>query len=188
VESATLTQELPLQLIVNQPNIQFMQDDILEIVDENNNVTGTALRKECHGNPKLIHRTAHVIVVNDKDEILLQKRSMNKDIQPGKWDTAVGGHFDPGENAEQAVRREMNEELGIPKDSPIIFLFEMKIRNDIESENVSVYKLISNGPFKYQEEEIDEIKFWTKEKLLPAFRKNIITPMCERELKVFFNL
>jgi isopentenyl-diphosphate delta-isomerase type 1 len=163
-----------------------MQEEILDIVDENNNVIGNAPRKECHGNPKLIHRTAHVIVVNDKYEILLQKRSMNKDIQPGKWDTAVGGHFDQGENSDQAVRREMNEELGIPKHSAIIFLFEMKIRNEIESENVSVYKLISNGPFKYQEEEIDEIKFWTKKELFEAFDKNIITPMCEKELKLFF--
>ena len=163
-----------------------MNEEILEIVDENNNFIGTAARKECHGNPNLIHRTAHLIVVNENDEILLQKRSMDKDIQPGKWDTAVGGHFIPGENPDQAVRREMNEELGICKNSSVIFLFEMKIRNDIESENVSVYKLISNGPFVVQEEEIDEIKFWAKEELIEAFGKAVITPMCEKELKLFF--
>ena len=165
-----------------------MQEEYLDIVDENNNIVGKALRSECHGNPTLIHRTAHVIVVNDKDKILLQKRSMDKDIQPGKWDTAVGGHFDSGETVDQAVRREMYEELGIPEDSSLIFLFEMKIRNEIESENVSVYKLISNGPFKFQEEEIDEIKFWTKEELLKVFGKRIITPMCEKELKIYSSL
>jgi isopentenyl-diphosphate delta-isomerase type 1 len=162
-----------------------MKNEILEIVDENNNIIGKATREECHGNPHLIHRTAHVIVVNNNKEILLQKRSMSKDIQPGKWDTAVGGHFDPGENADQAARREMNEELGISKNTQIIFLFDMKIRNKIESENVSVYKLIYNGPFDFQKEEIDEIKFWTKEEIKRAFNCGIITPMCEKELNIF---
>ena len=168
-------------------NNNVNNSEYFDIVDENNNIIGSAPRSECHGNPKLIHRTAHVIVESTKGEILLQKRSMNKDIQPGKWDTAVGGHFDSGETADQAVRREMNEELNIPKTAPLTFLFELKERNEIESENISVYKLVSDGPFQFQKEEIDEIKFWNKEDLQNIVGKSILTPLCERELEKYFS-
>ena len=116
-------------------------DEIFEIVDGENNVIGTAPRSQCHGNPDLCHRTAHVIVLNQNGNILLQKRSPDKDIQPGKWDTAVGGHLMIGETFEQAAVREMNEELGISPEHKIVFLFNMKIRNEIESENVAVFSI-----------------------------------------------
>ena len=60
--------------------------EIFEIVDGNDRVCGTASRAECHGNPALVHRTAHVIVFAADRRILLQKRSRTKDIQPGRWE------------------------------------------------------------------------------------------------------
>lgn len=163
-------------------------DEIFEIVDENNNIIGTALRSECHGNPNLIHRTSHVIVMDSKDRILLQKRSMNKDIQPGKWDTAVGGHLMPGESFEDAAKREMHEELGISSTSVSLkYMFNLRIRNDIESENTEVYMILYSGPFNFQKQEIDEIRFWTKSELLDLFGKDILTPICEKELKTLFS-
>ena len=107
-------------------------DEIFEIVDDFNNVIGIAPRSQCHGNPGLCHRTAHVVVLNELGDILLQKRSNDKDIQPGKWDSAVGGHLIVGETFEEAAVREMNEELGIPDSQKITFLFDMKIRNELE--------------------------------------------------------
>ena len=69
-------------------------DDLLDIYNNSGWRIGMALRSQCHGNPKLLHHTAHVVVFHpDGGRILLQKRSMDKDIQPGKWDTAVGGHL-----------------------------------------------------------------------------------------------
>ena len=81
--------------------------ELFEIVDDNDLVIGTAPRRECHGNPALVHRAAHVLVFNRAGQLLLQKRSASKDIQPGKWDTSVGGHLDPGENYLTAAVREM---------------------------------------------------------------------------------
>ena len=75
--------------------------EYLDIFDETGKKVGCALRSECHGNPSLLHRTSHVVVFHPEDgKLLLQKRTMNKDIQPGKWDTAVGGHLAPGESFE----------------------------------------------------------------------------------------
>ena len=162
-------------------------DEIFEIVDEDNNIIGTALRRECHGNPELCHRTAHVIVLNNSGDILLQKRSKDKDIQPGKWDTAVGGHLMVGETFEQAAAREMNEELGIPSDQQIAFLFNMKIRNEIESENVAVFSIVYQGPFKIQKSEIDEVRFWSEAELMQEMTPKTFTPNCILEIKEFVN-
>lgn len=157
--------------------------EVFEVVNENDEIIGTATRKECHSNPKLIHRTAHVIVLNSNSKILLQKRSLNKDVQPGKWDTAVGGHFSVGESAIEAAKREMNEELGIPLSQNIDFMFKMKIRNNIESENVSVFSTVYDGPFFIQKEEIDEIRFWNRDELKELLKTNEITQNCIEEFK-----
>jgi len=158
-------------------------DEIFEIVDEDNNIIGTATRYQCHGNPELCHRTAHVIVLDKSGDILLQKRSKDKDIQPGKWDTAVGGHLMVGETFEQAAVREMNEELGIPFNQQITFLFNMKIRNEIESENVAVFSTVYPGPFTIQKSEIDEIKFWPVTELINNMTEKTFTPNCILEIK-----
>ena len=161
----------------------MVEEEVFEIVDENDQVIGTALRSECHGNPDLIHRTAHVIVFNSNNEILLQKRAASKDIQPGKWDTAVGGHLDIGENYEQAARREMNEELGISEEQNLEFLFKARIRNSIESENISVYKTVYDGSFSFPELEISEIRFWKIDELYNKNNQRDFTPNLLEELQ-----
>ncbi len=160
-------------------------EEFFEVVDENDNVIGIATRSECHGNPRLCHMTAHVIVLNDSGDMLLQKRSATKDIQPGKWDTAVGGHLALGESYSEAAVREMNEELGIPEDHPLKFLFNMKIRNEIESENVAVFSTVYNGPFKVQKSEIDEVKFWAIAELKNKMNEELFTPNCILEIEKF---
>ncbi|MDX9981879.1 MAG: NUDIX domain-containing protein [Lentisphaeria bacterium] len=138
-----------------------MSDEWFDIVDGDDRVIGRALRSECHGNPALVHRTAHVVVFHPDGRLLLQKRSPRKDIQPGRWDTAVGGHLLPGEAYEAGARREMAEELGLPPDLPLRFLFEQRIRNAVESENVHVFTVTHPGPFAFDRDEIDEVRFWT---------------------------
>ena len=143
-----------------------MSKELFDIVDENGNVIGTAPREKCHGDPSLIHRTAHVFVIHpDGQHILLQLRRKDKDIQPGKWDTSVGGHLDHGEDFETAARRELREELGFTGTADLEFLFDAKIRNEIESENTRVYSLTTDGPFVFQESEIDDIRFWSLDEI-----------------------
>ena len=99
------------------------------IVDENGNITGCATREECHSGSMLLHPVVHLHVFNSKGELYLQKRPDWKDIQPGMWDTSVGGHIDLGENVEAALKRESREELGIIDYNPISlghYVFESK--------------------------------------------------------------
>ena len=143
-----------------------MSEELFDIVDEQGNVIGTAPRSRCHGDPSLIHRTAHVFVFHpDGNSILLQLRRKDKDIQPGKWDTSVGGHLDHGEDFEMAACRELREELGFTGAAELKFLFDAKIRNEIESENTRVYSLTTEGPFSFQKSEIDDIRFWSFEEI-----------------------
>ena len=163
-------------------------DETFETVDEDNRVVGTAKRSECHGNPSLIHRTAHVIVFHPDGRVLLQKRSMEKDIQPGKWDTSVGGHLMPGEDFEAAARREMAEELGTPSSFPLRRLFDSKIRNSIESENTRVFSAAYAGPFDFPESEIDEVRFWTACELRKGMATDTFTPNLIAELEKLFEM
>jgi isopentenyldiphosphate isomerase len=163
--------------------------EYIYIVDENNRIIGKASRKECHGDPSLIHRTVHVVVYHPDGRILLQKRNMDKDIQPGKWDTAVGGHVDLGEDFDKAVRRELAEELGVHEKVEFQHIFDSKIRNDIESENVRVYSIIHPGPFDFQKDEIAEVRFWEICELRKIISETpeIFTPNVSLELKKLFS-
>lgn len=154
--------------------------ELFDIVDQNDLVIGQASRSECHGNPTLIHRVAHVHVFNRRGELLLQKRSLLKDIQPGKWDTSVGGHLDRGESYLQAAEREMSEELGLIE-SPLTFLYYSKIRNAIESENVATYFAVADGPFRFSRDEIDEVRFWSADEIEAALGKGVLTVNFEEE-------
>jgi isopentenyl-diphosphate delta-isomerase type 1 len=162
----------------------MVNGDSVDLVDEDDRIIGQALRSECHGDPKLIHRAVHVLLFNDQQQLLLQKRSCHKDIQPGKWDTSVGGHLDPGENYRAAAIREMNEELGVAG-IPLRELYHSKIRNRVESENVRTYLTIYNGPIRFAPDEIDEVRFWSHEEISAALKSGCFTPNFEEEWSMF---
>ena len=130
----------------------------LEIVDTEGNVIGLAERAELHHDPSLIHRVVHVLVFNQKGELLLQKRSNQKDIAPGKWDTSVGGHVAPGEAVLSAAQREMTEELGIT-DCALRYLYRYLFSNRRESELVDTFSCVYEGAITFNKDEIDAVAF-----------------------------
>ena len=80
--------------------------ELFPVVDAEGQVTGCATRGECHGGAMLLHPVVHLHLFDPNGALYLQKRSAWKDIQPGRWDTAVGGHVDFGETIDEALRRE----------------------------------------------------------------------------------
>lgn len=160
-------------------------NEMFPIVDETGRVTGSATRGECHSGSRLLHPVVHLHVFNSKGELYLQKRPEWKDIQPGKWDTAVGGHIDYGESPEQALKREVHEELGI--DDFVAerigkYVFESKR----ERELVYVHRTTYDGPVCPSKDELDGGRFWTVEEIRAAMGKEVLTPNFESEYQRFF--
>ena len=149
------------------------------VVESNGIVTGRASREYCHGGSKPLHPVIHIHIIDRHSRIYLQKRSMNKDIQPGKWDTAVGGHVDYGETIEEALRREVREEIGIVDFVPekiCHYLYD----SDREREMVYVYRATYDGEVR-PSEETDGGRFWSIEELRATLGKGVLTPNFELE-------
>lgn len=159
-----------------------MSQEYFPLVNEEGKTIGKATRKECHSGSKMLHPVVHLHIFNDNGDLYLQKRSMRKDIQPGKWDTAVGGHIDYGENVEEALRREVREELGVTDFSPVLitsYIFE----SAIEKELVNTFRTVYNGPFNPDPEELDGGRFWAIDEILESIGKGIFTPNFENEFQ-----
>jgi isopentenyldiphosphate isomerase len=162
------------------------RNEIFPIVDEQGNQIGLAPRSVCHdGKSKLLHPVVHLHLLNSDGLLFLQKRSSTKDIQPGKWDTSVGGHVDPEETAEQALFRETGEELGL-KDFTPRFLKMYIWESDRERELVNSYYTISDIIPVTDPEEIDDGKFWSLEDIRENLGRGIFTPNFENEFRMIF--
>ena len=160
---------------MNQDNAQ----ELFPIVDEEGNITGAATRGECHNGSRLLHPVVHLHVFNSKGELYLQKRPAWKEIQPGKWDTAVGGHVDLGENIEMALRREVEEELGITDFTPET-ITQYLYDSQKERELVFVHKTVYDGAIT-PSSETDGGRFWSIAEIKENLGKGIFTPNFESE-------
>ena len=154
-------------------------EEIFPVVDENGTTVGKATRGECHSGSKLLHPVVHLHLFDSSDRIYLQQRPLWKDIQPGKWDTAVGGHIDYGETVEAALRRETQEELGLT-DLSVEFLLKYVFESEREREFVHVFRATYDGDVR-PSEELDGGRFWSLDELQEAFGKGVFTPNFEQE-------
>ena len=151
------------------------------VIDPQGNVIRYEERSVCHNGCKLLHPVVHLHVFDEKGRLFLQKRSDSKDIQPGKWDTSVGGHIDYGENVEDALQRESSEELGIKLIDPQ-YLYHYIFESDIEKEFVFTYKtILHNLAITVDPGEISEGRFWEIKEIKDNIGKDIFTPNFELE-------
>jgi len=158
--------------------------ELLAVVNERGEIIKTLPRSEIHGNPSLMHRVVHVHVFNSKNELLLQKRSMTKDVAAGKWDTSVGGHVNAGETLDEAVKREMEEELGITTCTPG-FLYSYIHSNDYETELVYTYSCSHDGTINFQKDEIDEVRPWSMEDIKQNIGSGTLSHNFEHEIQTY---
>lgn len=169
----------PLPIQTNPPE----GEEIFDIVDADGKILGTAPRSKVHGNPNLLHPVVHIHIFNRQGQLYLQKRSQNKDLYPGYWDTAVGGHVHHNEAVDQAMKREAMEELGIDA-SNARFLFRYVMQNPFESELVHVFRMKYDGPFKINREEIEVGRFWSIFEIKKMIGKGVFTPNFEQEFLI----
>ncbi len=131
--------------------------------DEKGNVMGSISRDEAHSGSKKLHPVVHMNLYAPERGLLLQKRPENKIIQPGKWDSAVGGHISYGESVLQALRRESLEEIGLFPGTHS-FLGSYIWETEIEKELVySFFTLYEGDTTLFTSTESDELRFWDME-------------------------
>ncbi len=160
-------------------------EELFPVVDEEGNVLGSILRGLAHDGRKVLHPVVHLHLFNSKGELYLQLRPSWKKIQPDKWDTACGGHIEYGETIQEAFSREVYEELGISVSNPVPmghYVFE----SQVERELVNVFRAVYDGPVYPNADELAGGRFWTRQELLDAMGKGILTPNFESEYKRFW--
>jgi isopentenyldiphosphate isomerase/intracellular septation protein A len=167
---------------------RFMREEWLPLVNAKGEIIGKASRSACHANKNFLHPVVHLHVINNKGEIYLQKRPLNKTVQPGKWDTAVGGHIAFGENIETGLKREALEEIGI-RDFKAKLAANYIWESDIEREFVFCFVTNYNGIIRVNSEELSDGRFWSNREIRKSLGKGIFTPNFEEEyMKVLSRL
>jgi len=164
-----------------------MMEELFPLVNEQGVLIGKATRSLCHSGSFLLHPVVHLHVFNASGQLFLQKRSLDKDIQPGMWDTSVGGHVDFEETIAgldwvlPALQREAREELGIIYFMPI-FVMRYSFRSPFEYELVHTYYTVFDGLLTPDPIEISEGRFWDPSEILANLGKGLFTPNFEGEV------
>ena len=163
--------------------------EILDICDELGNPTGKTVERKIAHQQGILHRTAHVWILRKKEnkiQILLQKRSEQKDSFPGCYDISSAGHIPAGDNYGQSAVRELKEELGIVvRESELIdcgnrrFHFEEIFHGRLFKDNqVSkifvLWKDLEEKDFVFVDHEVSEVKWLDFEKCYQDVKENKI--------------
>ena len=138
--------------------------EYIDIFDENNNPTGEIKEKVQAHEDGNFHRTAHIWIMNNKKELLLQKRSATKTSHPNCWDISGAGHIKAGETVLEGAIRELNEELGIKiNGGDLKFIATVKsTKNPKNMEFAYVYLLRCNEKVEnyiFEDDEVSEVKY-----------------------------
>ena len=143
--------------------------EILDIVDEKNEVIGSAPVEDIY-QQRLNHRIIHVVLFNDKGEIFLQQRSAKMKFCPGHWCTSAGGHVKKGESYEKAAERELQEELGVAM--PLTKIHESPYDHYKMRKFLQVFRGIHSGPFELNPEEVASGRWFAVSEVKDMVKKN----------------
>jgi isopentenyldiphosphate isomerase len=153
-------------------------DELVDIVDEAGRTVGVVTRQEMRRR-RLPHRCVYVLVFDQTGRLFVHLRTASKDVYPSHWDVAVGGVLAAGETFAEGARREVAEELGI--DSVLEDVFPFKYQDGVTVAQARVYRLVHDGPFRLQPEEIVGGEFVS---VADAIERSKIEPFCPDGLEV----
>ena len=148
--------------------------ELVDIVDENNKLTGQIEERWVAYEKGLWRRTVSCWIMNEKGEVLLQKRTANKIRNPNKW-AKTGGQVEAKETVEEAIYREVKEELGIeiPKEQiKVVDIHKSDNKNRRFAYNFIFLVNYKINDYILQKEEVAEVKYVTIEDIELAKKNN----------------
>lgn len=153
----------------------------LDIVNEDDQVVRKCTRKEAH-DEKLRHRSVMFFVFNRDGELLMTKRSADKRFFPSYWSIVLGGHVPSGYDYEEALEKEMEEELGVLGDYEEVGSFKKDIEE--EKENVKLYRaFVDPKDIELSPEEFEEGRFIDPDELRSKMDQKDFLPETEIVLR-----
>lgn len=157
-----------------------IQDEQFIVVNEKDEIVGYKTRYECHHNKSLIHRAINIALFNSKGQIVLQKRSLQKDLYPGYYALSSTGHVSKGETYEEAAIRELKEEMGVSKiNLKRIDTFLVPAKD--ETEMIALFTGVYDGDYLYPSDEVESIHYFFSSELQ---KLNKITPCSQKSLQI----
>lgn len=166
---------LPRPTFDNPGTPPVSAEEMLPVIEPSGQVIGQAARAYCHSGSGVLHPVVHLHLIDRAGRIYLQKRADTKDLLPGYWDTAVGGHVTYGESILEALYRETEEELGLTEFNPV-FLEAYRWQTTRDSEFVSVFAAVGHPATRPDPAEVSEGRWWSEEEIEAALDRNILTP------------
>ena len=160
--------------------------ELFDVIDSKGNPTGQIVSREKAHAEGIMHRTAHIWIIREMDgrvQVLLQKRSQNKDSFPGKFDTSSAGHIQAGDEPLESALRELKEELGIsaaPEQLHFAGTFSIsfvkefygKVFRDEEVAFVYIYKEpVNTDELILQKEEVETVQWFDLEEVFMECEK-----------------
>lgn len=164
--------------VKEQPGIEYFP-----VVEPTGLVVGRSPRSYCHSGAKPLHPVVHLHIIDRYSRIYLQKRPLTKRIQPGKWDTAVGGHVAYGEMLLESLFRETAEEVGLTSFNPV-HLVTYEFESEVEKELVNVYAAVGSYELSPNPEELAGGRWWELKDIDENIGKGVFTPNFESEFKM----
>ncbi len=158
-------------------------EEWFDLVDNDGKKIGEAPRSVCHSRPGLMHSVVHLHIFSRNGGLYLQHRNLERLIQPGKWDSAVGGHVTRGETIPTALFRESFEEVGLKNFKPQA-IFRYVWETEVETELVHTFVTVLDFDPVFDKSEMDDFKLWKIADIKRNLGKNIFTPNFEHEFKL----
>jgi isopentenyldiphosphate isomerase len=148
-----------------------MSEEVFDVVNSQDEIIDQKPRSEVH-RLGLMHRAAHILVFNSRGQVFLQKRSLNKDRQPGLWDSSASGHLNSGEDYDACAVREVREEIGLDLPHTPQRLFRISASAETDQEHIWVYQCQAEGPFELDPVEIERGDWFTPEQVTQWMRQH----------------
>lgn len=148
--------------------------ELIDIYDENNKSLNKKIDRKLAHEQGLWHRESVVIVLNEKNQILLQKRSYKRHNYPGKWGL-MAGHVQAGDTPKKTAVRELMEEIGLAVLQKDLRFLQIYVKNSKSNKAfIYIYVVKTNKKVKdyiIQKEELSKVQYFSIDSLIKRIKK-----------------